>query len=279
MQCMLTLILLLSVAQPALAASKAKALQEATEYLFRRGATKAGGETAEQLSKRAAVLVSRYGDEGLEAFRKLGTRSLRLADEAGEYGADAVRLMARHGEAATPLLRSPGLLSLCARHGDDAATALLRHGDVVAPVVRRFGTDGAKTAGRLTSRNARRLAMLTAENSIDPRVVTVVSQWGDEAMAFVWKNKASLAVSAGLVAFVADPERFLNGSARLTDVVAQHTLHPLTAVPIAAAKSIPWALSAGALLAAISFLIWRRHSVLVARIIMFATQLKRRISR
>lgn len=69
----------------ALAFGKTKLIRKTIEYVSR----KFGGEAAEQgtetLARKIEILAAKYGDEGLGAVRKVGSRTFRLVDEAGQH--------------------------------------------------------------------------------------------------------------------------------------------------------------------------------------------------
>ena len=230
-------------------AGKGVAIREAVKHVFRRG----GAESVEQLTRRAGTLASRYGNDGLRAFKKVGANSLKLAEDAGHLGDDAIRLMSRHGHAALGVVRHPTQLALVSQYGDDAAIALVKHGQIVGPIIGQFGKQGAKVAAHLTGQNARRLAMMTGDKSMNPKLFQAITNHGDAAMNFIFRNKMALATSAGLLAFVSNPEVFLNGSVDLADAVAGHAVAPI-------ANSINGTLVAVLCVAVFAIWLWRRSA-------------------
>jgi len=103
---------------------------------------------------------------------------------------------------------------------------------IVEPVVKRFGRAGAKAMESVSARNARRIAMMADEGGAlaDPskarRLLELVARGGDKTMEFIWKHKSALAVSAALVAFLNDPQPFIDGTRDLTQVVMKEGVHP-----------------------------------------------------
>jgi len=61
-----------------------------------------------------------------------------------------------------------------------------------------------------------------------PEIMNVVGKYGDGAMNFVWKNNGSLLVGTAMVAFLADPEPFINETKDLATVAANVAVEPLT---------------------------------------------------
>ena len=60
-------------------------------------------------------------------------------------------------------------------------------------------------------------------------LLDVITRYGDKAMAFIWRNKGALTVTAVLGTFVADPEPYIDGTVKLAGA-------PLEA----AAKNTQW---------------------------------------
>lgn len=79
-------------------------------------------------------------------------------------------------------------------------------------------------------------------------LLKLIGKHGDRAMDFVWKHKGALIVSAALVAFLADPEPFIDGTRDITTTAAESVIKPIADVPkeIAseAARRVNWTLIA-----------------------------------
>ena len=67
----------------------------------------------------------------------------------------------------------------------------------------------------------------------------VVSQYGDRAMDFIWRNKGALATTALLTRFLADPKPFIDGTTTLTTQTAAAVVAPAAK---AAAEKTDWTL-------------------------------------
>jgi hypothetical protein len=167
------------------------------------GSSKAAHEGAEQLLKKAATTTARkVGQEAAESATKQGAKQA-----AG----------------------------LAIRNSDVAAKALTKHGAAIAtPLLARFGDDGAKALSKLSSTNARRMAMLTEELGAAGRgadFMRVLAERGDVAAEWIWKNKGTIAVGTTAVAFLSNPEAFLQaGEAVVTKTVetaGAHVAEPL----------------------------------------------------
>jgi len=209
-----------------------KTIREAAEFLMRRGGKEVAEETAETLAKKMAGFAARHGDDVVSAaFRRVGPRAGRLVEEAGEHGGVALKLLARHGDDALPLVGKAASLRAVARYGDDAAEAIIKHGAVGEKLVEQCAKDGAEALVKVTPQNGRRLAMMAVEGQLKPELLTVIRKYGDSACDFVWSNKGALATGAILATFVANPEPYLEGTQQLTATVAEAAVRPLAEVP------------------------------------------------
>ncbi|MBV9124221.1 MAG: hypothetical protein JO112_12760, partial [Planctomycetes bacterium] len=178
------------------------------------------------------------------AVRRAGPRGLQLIEEAGEHSRPVARLLAAHGEEGAVFVASrPSAMRLLLEHGDEAANVLVKTRGVAEPAVASLGEPAVRAFGALTTRqDARLLAMMAAEGGElekigrTPELLGVIEKYGPKAMHFIWDHKGALAVTAGLTAFLANPEPFLNGAKDLTKVVAEDAVKPLAEVPAIAAK-------------------------------------------
>ena len=226
-QLMLTAALCLLATTPAAAQGLAgKAAHELAESALKRFGRGAAAEGAETLAGKIASAAARHGDEAVEAaVRKAGPKALTLADDAGEQGAQALRLLAQHGDAVAPALANRSSRLLLARYGDDAATALLKHPAVSEPLLNGYGAPAVQALQAIGPQNGRRLAMLDQSGELaafrrSDELLTAIGRHGDACMEFVWKHKAVLAGGAALAAFLADPAPYLSGAKELTAIVA-----------------------------------------------------------
>jgi hypothetical protein len=222
----------LFIAMYAEAGVRSKAVQEAFEFVSKKFGREVAEEGVEQLSTRMMRLASQHGDEIVAAaFKRVGPRAGKLVSEAGEHGGLALKLLSKHGDEAVALVGKPSTLSAVARFGDDAAEAFIKHGSVGEKLVTTFAREGAEALAKVTPQNGRRLAMLAADGTLKPELISVVTRYGDEACEFIWRNKASLATAAVLATFVASPEPYLNGSMQLASTVTELAVKPLAELP------------------------------------------------
>ncbi|HVX60819.1 MAG TPA: hypothetical protein VHC19_09460, partial [Pirellulales bacterium] len=259
-----------------------RAIREAVEFAGRKFGKEVAEEGAERLAAKMAQLAAKHGDDVVvAAFKKVGPRAGRIAGEAGEHGGLALRLLARHGDDAFPVVARAASLKAVSKYGDDAAAAFIRHGAVGEQIVERFAKEGAEALAKVTPQNGRRLAMLAAEGQLKPELLSVVTRYGDEACDFVWRNKGALAIGTALTAFVAAPDEFLDGTQKLTATVAETAIKPLAEVPktiaAEAARNTNWTVVAFVLgvVAATAAGAWRWKSRLVAWLVIRGLRLGR----
>jgi hypothetical protein len=92
----------------------------------------------------------------------------------------------------------------------------------------------------------------------------VVGRYGNQAADFIWKHKGALAFTAGLTAFLADPEPFLNGTRDFAGIVGENFVKPLAEVPgkvaTEAALKIDWTIVVIVIVMAVALVqVWRAH--------------------
>ncbi len=218
-----------------------KAIQEALEFTTKKFSKEVAAEGVERLASKMSTLALKHSDDLVaQAVKRCGPRTVQLVETAGVHGDDMLRLLARHGDAAIPLATRKTSLGLVKKFGQEAGEACVKHGTIAEPVLHQFGAAGAKAMAQVSPRAGRQLAMLTEERLLKPELIDVVVRYGDKACDFIWRNKTTLAGSAALAAFVANPSGFLNGTAVLTGAIVS----PLAAIPQAVAvetvKQVPW---------------------------------------
>jgi hypothetical protein len=219
---------------------RTKLLRETAEFVMKKGGKEVAGETVETLAKKMTTLAVRHGDDVVvAAFRRVGPRAAKLASEAGEHSAVALKLLGRYGDDGIRLASRPKALQLAAKFGDDVAEPLLRHGDVGERLIEQFGADGVAALSKLSEQNVRRLAILVKENGdkVTPGLMQVFARHGDadKVAEWLWRNKGSVFVGAGLVTFVANPDLYVNAAESVANTTLEQAVHPLAEMPKAVA--------------------------------------------
>lgn len=231
---------------PALAGPTSKAVREAAEYVLQKFTREAGEETIESLSGKIAGLAARHGDEAVEAVRRVGPRTFRLVEEAGEHGPQAVKLLARAGDEAVWVVSRPRSLAMFARYGDDAADAMIRHRQIAEPLLEAYGPSAARALKAVDGQGGRRLAMMFQDGDLarlgrTDELLGLVERFGNRALAFIWRHKGALAGGVVLAAFISNPQPYLDGVIQLTDRAGERVIQPIARE---AARSVNWTLVA-----------------------------------
>jgi hypothetical protein len=265
---------LLGLALPniSLAQGKAALAREAAEYVMRKFGKEAAEVGVETLTRKIETLAISHGDDVFLAVRKVGPRTLRIVEEAGEHGLESVKLLARYGDDAVWVVAKKNRLAIFVKYGDNAAESMMKHGEIAEPLLVSFGKPAAGALKAVNSQNARRLAMMADDGQLakigqTPELLEVVAKYGDRAADFVWRNKGALTVAAALTAFLANPKPFLDGATDITKVVSENAVKPLANVPgqvaSEAAKNTNWtvvlAIGSGVLGLLAAARLWLRH--------------------
>jgi len=247
------------------AAVPAKVVTETVEFLVKRYGDDVVREGAETITEQVTKMAAKYGDEGLEAVRKVGPRGIKVIEEAGDHGLDAVKLINRYGDDAVWLISKPKGMAHFVKYGDDGARAMIRHKGIADDIIEAHGKTAVDALNSVGTQQARRIAMLQKDGVIatgneGDKLLAVVVQYGDKAMDFIWRNKAALAVSAGLITFLANPEAYIDGTKEL---VVEGVSRPATEMGKEVARNTNWTtlgLAGVALLAALAALrMWMRR--------------------
>lgn len=211
-----------SAASVARAGVTSKAVSETVEYVTKKFAKETAEEGLEVVTKKIEAFIAKYGDDGVEAVRKLGPNAMKAAAEAGEHSATAIKAMARFGDDGLVwIAQRPEGLKLAAKYGDDAAEVLVKHKEIAEPLVREGGEAAVRALKAVDPQNARLLARIgtdpaTAALTRNPKLLDVIGKYGDKAVQYIWRNKGKLGVAAVLATFVANPEPYIDGLSDLS---------------------------------------------------------------
>lgn len=212
--------------------SKSQIVSEVMEFLTRRFSKEVADEGSEILARKVEAYMVQYGDDGLEALRKIGPRAIQIMEQSTNEGALAARLLAKYGDNAIWVVSNPARRSLAASVGDDAVEAMIKHGEIAEPIIQVAGKSGASALKVVSEQNGRRMAMMAEQGELtrlpqSKEMMEVVGKYGDKAMDFVWKNKGTLMLGTAATAFLLDPEPFIDGTKQLADVAAESAIKPL----------------------------------------------------
>jgi hypothetical protein len=215
------------------AALTTQAARELGKTIMKKFGKEANNETAETIGEKTLLLSKKYGDDAVDAVKKVGPSAFRYADEAGENEWAVVKLMAKHGDKAIWIVKQEKRLAVFVKYGDDAVEAMIKHGNNADTLVDALGKPATTALTKISKHNWRRLTQMQTDGELSKigqtdKLLAVIEQHGDRAMDFIWKNKGSLTVTTALTAFLMNPEPFINGTQKLTQTTIRDTLKPIT---------------------------------------------------
>lgn len=220
--------LVLMAGGKAIAGVPVKVVTETMEYLVKTYGDDVLREGAETVTEQVTKVAAKYGDEGLEAVRKVGPRGIKVIQEAGDNGLGAVKLINRYGDDAVWVISKQKGMAIFVKYGDDGAKALIKHKGIAEEVIEAHGTAGVRALNAVGTREARQIAMLQKDGLIKAGkqgddLLDVVVRRGDKAMEFIWRNKGALAVTSVLATFIANPDAYIDGAMVLPREAARNT--------------------------------------------------------
>ncbi len=252
---------------------ESKAVQEAAEVVSRKFGKQVAEMGLESLTRKMELLSAKYGDDALVAVEKVGPRTFRLVEEAGEDGLKSVKLLARFGDEAIWVVGKKNRMAIFIKYGDNAAEAMMKQGQIAEPLISSFGEPAIGALKAISTRNGRRLAIMADDGTLNKmgrtdEVLAVAGKYGDRAMEFIWKNKGGLAVATTMAAFLANPQPFIDGTVELTKAVSENIVKP---VATEAAKNTAWTfvlpVFAIILGAVVALKVWLRHRRSISRFV------------
>jgi hypothetical protein len=230
------LVTALSVAVPAGAGVGGKLASWSRRVLsrmFARTESTLLSESVAMAETRVGKLVEKHGDEVFQAIEKGGKNSIALIEQ---HGAPAIKILKVHGAAAIPTLESRGAVDLISRlgsNGDRAAIAMMRLPGIAQPLLEKYGESALPALLKVNTRSARQLAMIAkeggalGEKSAFKRVLDVAGKYGDKAVTYIGRHKATLLAAAAAAAFLNDPEPFITGAKDITQIALANTARPV----------------------------------------------------
>ena len=202
-------------------------------------------------------------------MQRAGPSAVKSIEEAGAHGGKVAKLWARHGEDAIWITSRKNSMAIFLKFGDEAGDAMIKHGEIADTFISAFGEHGAKALCSISSRNARRMSIMSESGTLksigrSDELLAVIGKHGDRAADFVWRSKDALAVAATLTTFLADPKPFVDGILCIPKTTASQTQASAdeTGLPEASSCSYRIALTCGMLVLFV-LLTTRLHKSLV----------------
>jgi hypothetical protein len=256
----LTAAVLIGGQGEAMAVVPAKVVTETMEFLVKRYGDDVLREGTETVAEQVTKVLATYGDEGLEAVRKVGPRGIKVIQEAGEDGLDVVKVINRYGDNAVWVISKPKGMAMFLRYGDDGVKALIKHKGIAEEIIETHGKLAVGVLNAIDTRGARQIAMLQKDGVIKAgeqgdQLLNVIIKYGDKAMSFIWRNKGALGVTAVLGTFIANPEAYIEGGKEL---IVEGVSRPVTEMGKEVARNTDWTLLGSTGIAMLGILaIWR----------------------
>ena len=188
----------------------AKLAKETVEQLRIKFPKEVAEHGVEGLARKIEVMVNRHGDEVFLAVQRVGPRSLPLIEHAGVHAKQAIDLMARFGDRAIWVVGKEHRLAISARLGEDAAEAMIKHLAMAEPLLLSLERPAASALNAISSFYAIQLVIMFEKGELaqigrTPDLLAVIAKFGDQAMEYIWNNKAALTGAAALTLFLAHP--------------------------------------------------------------------------
>ncbi len=223
------------------------AFRETAEFIMTKFGKGAAGRTVDEVTEATIKAISKHGEDALPLLRKTGHAGFTALQEAGEKAPDVIKLYARRGDEAIWIISERKKLAIFIKHGDSAADALLKHPGISDNLIGKYGSNAAGALNNISRQSAQRLSMISDDGLLattkqNSGLLSVIRQYGDEAMDFIWINKGALATTAVLTTFLADPQAYISGAKELI-------IDPIAA-PIV--NSVNWTLIIGVALLIVS---------------------------
>lgn len=152
--------LALALASPASAGPASTAVRETAEFIISKFGRGVAGQSIEEVTEATAKVVAKHGDAALPLLRKSGHAGFAALDEVGAKAPEVIKLFARRGDEAIWVISEPKKLAIFIKHGDSAADALLKHPGIADNLIGRFGDDAVGAVNAVSRQSAQRLSMI-----------------------------------------------------------------------------------------------------------------------
>lgn len=143
------------------AGTASAAARETAEFILSKFGRGVAGQSLEEVTEATAKAVARHGEAALPLLRKSGHAGFAALAEAGAKAPEVIKLFARRGDEAIWVISEPKKLAIFIKHGDSAADALLKHPGIADNLIGRFGDDAVGAMNVVSRQSAQRLSMVT----------------------------------------------------------------------------------------------------------------------
>jgi hypothetical protein len=231
-----------------LVSASVKGIREIAEQLAEQAGKKGSKEFVEKTSTQLGEIASKCGRESLDLIDEKGLVVFRVIRNAGDDAPCVVKAIRNYGDDAIRVAQTPAGRAVLREGKDAAIKAVARHGDAAIPLIQKYGDDCARALAELSPANGRRLIQLVDEGILPTghiqQLMPVMSR-GDAAMDFIWRHRKVLVPGTVLAAFVLDPEPYIVGLKDLADILIAK---PMEKMGDTIAKSVNWNLWIGVII-------------------------------
>ncbi|MDI6798197.1 MAG: hypothetical protein QMD09_14715, partial [Desulfatibacillaceae bacterium] len=160
-----------------------KAMRETAEFVLSKFGWGTAGKSVAEITETTAKMVTRHGDDVLPFLRRTGHSGFEALDQAGNKAQDVLKLVARKGDHAVPIVSDARSLNIFLRYGDNAADAMIKHPGIAENLITRYGDNAARALNAISKQNAQRFGMLADEgvftaSSRSPELIAVIGRHG-----------------------------------------------------------------------------------------------------
>lgn len=142
------------------------AIREVAELILSKFGRGTAGQTLEEITSATAATIARHGEAALPLLRRSGHAGFSALDQAGANAPEVLALFARRGDEAVWLITDPAKLAIFIKHGEPAANPLLKHPGIADGLIGRFGNEAAGAMNALSRQGAQRLSMIASDESL-----------------------------------------------------------------------------------------------------------------
>lgn len=209
----LTTIIMPESAHPGVGSAGRKAVGEVVEYLSRAFGREVAEEGGEAVVRTGVARVlgrygSKYGDELIVLFKKLGPGSVKMADS---YGDDAIKIMTRWGDDGLRLLgrSADDVIPLFNRYGDDAVEVCIKHPGVGEKLIGQMGEEGIRIGKKLDTNQVIQVLRASPELARKGKLKafgSLAAKHGEKLFTFIEKHKTLMLGVPAFIYIVNHPE-------------------------------------------------------------------------
>lgn len=188
--------------------------------IFKKFGAGVGGKSVNDIANATKNVIAKHGNDAIPLLKSAGHTGFEALESAGANAPEVIKLFAKRGDDSLWVISKPNRLAIFIKHGDTAADAMIKHPGIADDIIEKFGIDAASAFSKLSTGSGQQLAMVAKEGLLSTsarssELLSVIRQYGDSAMEFIWKNKGALVVASVLTTFLANPEAYISGARQL----------------------------------------------------------------